>query len=115
MEAIERIKTLFKVNKDPSFWSHNITESSKLCRTEMDWKHFYAYITNPSGYNPEHIEQMKTLGDLPANETEGCIKPLPEYMVEDVYKNGDETVIHTRNNATSPTSIPTSDDEKNSL
>ena len=36
------------------------------------------------------------MNDIP-EDTLDPIKPLPEQMVEHVFKNGDETIIHTKN------------------
>ena len=107
MLAIEKLKTMFERNKDPSFWSYNMTEASKLCTSELDWRHFYAFATNPHGYDPEKVASMKTVGDLPASELEHCIKPLPDHMVSHVFENGRETIIHTKNEQDTE-----SDDEK---
>ena len=113
MDAIEKLKEMFKTHKDPSFWSYNMIEASKLCTSEMDWKHFYAFATNPHKYNPDAVQAMKTIGDLPESEVTDCIKPLPEHMVPHVFENGTETIIHTRNETPDEKIQETdSDDEK---
>ena len=97
MKAIEKLQCMFQTNTDPSFWSHNIIEASKLCKTQSEWKHFYAFMTNPKAYNRDLVEQSKTVGDLAKEELTDCIKPLPDGMVPHVFENGQETIIHTRN------------------
>jgi|AP95_1055475.scaffolds.fasta_scaffold396806_1 hypothetical protein len=97
MNAIDKLQAMFKQNTDPSFWGHNIMEASKLCRTENDFKHFYAFMTNPLMYNKEAVEHSKTMKDLSAEDLVGCIKPLPEGMVPHVFENGNETIIYTKN------------------
>ena len=109
MNAIEKLQRMFQQNTDPSFWSHNIIEASKLCRSENEWKHFYAFMTNPKGYKKELVEASKTMKDLTESELTDCIKPLPEGMVPHVFRNGDETIIHTKK--TEEKSLD-SDDEK---
>ena len=107
MNAIEKLQCMFKQNTDPSFWSHNIIESSKLCRNDNDWKHFYAFMLNPQTYNKDKVDVSRTMNDIP-EEMLDPIKSLPEQMVEHVFKNGDETIIHTKNEE----KMPEEDDEK---
>ena len=107
MNAIEKLQRMFQQNTDPSFWSHNIIESSKLCRNDNDWKHFYAFMLNPQTYNKDKVDVARTMNDL-SDDMLDQIKPLPDKMVEHVFKNGDETIIHTKNEE----KMPEEDDEK---
>ena len=64
-------------------------------------------MTNPQTYNKDKVDVSRTMNDL-SDDTLDPIKPLPEQMVEHVFKNGDETIIHTKNEE----KMPESDDEK---
>ena len=100
--AIEKLVELSKTRSDASFWDTNIIEAHKLCRNELDHKHFWSYLSNPDEYDPMLVECMKTLGDR-INEmnvdelNRPVILPLPDYMVETVYQNGNHISIEYKN------------------
>ena len=108
MNAIDKLQSMFQDNTDPSFWSHNIMEASKLCRSDNEWKHFYAFMTNPQTYNKDKVDASPTMKDISEDKLIKSIKPLPDNMVEHVFQNGAETIIHTKNEE----NTPESDDEK---
>ena len=100
--AIEKLIDLSKTRSDTSFWDANIIEAHALCRNELDHKHFWAYLSNPEEYDPMLVECMKTLGDR-INEMDvvelnrPVIMPLPDYMAETVYQNGNHISIEYKN------------------
>ena len=103
MEAINEFKRLIKTRTDPSFWTANIIAAHELCKSKNDHKHFWAYLTNPHGYDPKKVEHMKTLGDRVDDPDYTCgIEDLPEGLTQDVYQNGAEITIRTRRKNTDP-------------
>ena len=102
IDAIEKLIELSKVRSDPSFWDANIIEAHALCRHELDHKHFWSYLSNPEEYDELMVEGMKTLGDrideMDVDElNRPVILPLPDYMEEIVYQNGNHISIEYKN------------------
>jgi hypothetical protein len=108
MKAINEFKRLIKTRSDPSFWTQNIIDAHELCKSKNDHKHFWGFLTNPHGYDPTKIADMRTLGDRMDDPDYKCgIKPLPDELTQDIYKNGNEIIIRTRRKDTAAI-----DDEK---
>ena len=99
--AIERLIQLSKERPDSSFWDTNIIEAHELCTTELDYKHFWCYLTNPAEYNPALVADIRTIGDhideMSVDEiAKPVILPLPDYMEEIVHQNGNHITIEQR-------------------
>ena len=111
MEAINEFKRLIKTRTDPSFWETNIVDAHAFCKSENDQKHYWAFLTNPQGYDPTKVENIKTLGErVDDPDFKSNIKDLPEELTQDIYQNGSETIIRTRRKDT--VLIENDDDEK---
>jgi hypothetical protein len=97
MEAINEFKRLTKTRTCPSFWTANIVDAHGFCKSKNDHKHFWAFLTNPGEYNPDKVENMKTIGDRVDEVGYKCgIQDLPEELTQDIYQNGNEITIRTR-------------------
>ena len=82
---------LFKARTASECWSDNIVEGSRGIKTKLQWRHFYAWLANPDGYNEEDVvAPMEGL-------TAAVIEPYPQGMLEQRYENGTETIIHVKN------------------
>jgi hypothetical protein len=95
MAAIEELKRLSKKHPDPGFWAHNIVTANGLCKTDLDHKHFWSYLSNPDTYDPDLVEGMRTLGDH-IDSTECTAPPLPDCMEQIVHRNGYHILIEHR-------------------
>ena len=102
IDAIEKLIQLSKLRPDASFWDCNIIEAHALCRNELDHRHFWLYLSNPEEYDPMLVEGTKTLGqridEMSIDErSKPVIKPLPDYMEEIIYQNGNHISIEYKN------------------
>jgi hypothetical protein len=68
-----------------------------LCENPREYKHFYAYIIDPNGYDFDAVESpsYRTIGDSEIKDIE--YQPYPEHMKSKTYKNGMEYTILTTN------------------
>ena len=108
MEAINEFKRLVKQRSDPVFWESNVISAHELCENSADHHLFYTFLCTPRNqFNPDRIKITRTLGDV--MDEPGFVNPiqeLPDELTQDVYKNGNETIIRTRRRR------PDDDDEK---
>ena len=89
--AIDTANDLFKTRDSPKFWADNIIEASQHIKKKKNWTKFYAYMANPTAFNPS--DDLKTLED----SMEVCDLSYPDYMEEVRYQNGpSDTVIHVK-------------------
>lgn len=112
MDAITEFKRLVKLRTDPSFWEQNIVDSHELCKNEEETRLFYLFLCTPRDkFNPEMVKHMKTLGDAMDDPNfKSGIKELPAELTQDIYINGNETIIRTRRKTASE--LTDDDDEK---
>jgi hypothetical protein len=95
--SIEHYKKLCQTRSDLGFWAENIFDCEKLASSPQEQKHFYAYLTNPNGYDFETVEQTETLGDLEKRGELPECEPADERQIAEVYKNGNDYKIYVRN------------------
>ena len=89
--AINNVDRLFKNRDSPEFWSENIIEASSHIQKKENWTKFYAYMANPSAFNPN--DNLQTIEDA----MEECDLSYPDFMEEVRYQNGpEETIIHIK-------------------
>ena len=67
-------------------WSRNIIESSKGLKTQKDWTLYYAFLSNPTHFDPT-AEHTTITGD------ETFEAPLPQFEVV-THQNGPDFEIH---------------------
>ena len=97
--AIEELKRLSAKHPDPGFWAHNIVTAHALCKTDLDYKHFWSYLSNPEAYNPDQVAETRTLGDRIDELSElelansVVVPELPACMCEVVHRNGNHVMI----------------------
>ena len=97
--AIEELKKMSMKHPDPGFWAHNIITANTLCKTDLEHKHFWCYLSNPEAYNPDLVAGTRTLGDRidELSEVELANKivvpALPECMEEIIHRNGNHILI----------------------
>jgi hypothetical protein len=98
MDAISEFKRLIKHRTDPSFWESNIIAAHEMCANEDDHKLFYRFLCTPrSQFNPNIVQESKTLGELMDDPNfVNPIQELPDELTQDIYQNGNETIIRTR-------------------
>ena len=104
MNAIDQYERLLKQRPSPAFWEANIIDAHKACENERDHKLFYLYLLTPRDqFNPKQVDTIRTLGDaMKEKDFDPNIQDLPDELTADVYKNGNETIIHTRHKCTPP-------------
>ena len=95
--SIEFFKEIIKKGSDPGFWAENIFDCEKLASSPQEQKHFYAYLTNPNGYDFETVEQTETLGDLEKRGELPEDEPADERQTAEVFQNGNDYKIFVRN------------------
>ena len=86
--AIRETTALFKRRSTPEDWAQNIIDGSRSVKTPEDWTHYYAWLANPSNYNPQKKLRVAEIVD---------IKPYPPGFEEVRYPNGPDVVIHVKN------------------
>ena len=85
---------LFKKRNTSEDWSRNLVEGSRGLRTRLQWKHFYAFLANPRGYDEKLVCRETAEAEHHAGP---CITPYPPCYEVHEYQNGNETIIHVRN------------------
>ena len=104
--SIRKTKELFKRRNTAEDWARNLLEGSRRLNTEKDWDTYYAFITNPLGFEEgEIVEKMGT-----CSIHEGVPPEYPSFMKVVKTMNGNETMIHIVN-----TNSRCEDDEKNPM
>ena len=89
--AIDNAERLFKTRDSPEFWSENIIEASRHIKKKENWTKFYAYMANPTAFDP--ADTLQTIEDA----REECDLSYPENIEVVEYKNGPEdTIIHVK-------------------
>ena len=92
--AINRTTKLFKNRRTARDWSDNILQGSRNLTTPNVWKHYYAWLANPTNYSEEDTDNLSIEEYTPA-----CIAPYPDGMKVTSFKNGNETIIRVSNPA----------------
>ena len=104
--SLRKTKELFKRRNTAEDWARNLLEGSRRLKTAHDWDQFYAFITDPLGFEDgEMVEKMGT-----CSMQEGIPPEYPSFMKVVKTMNGNETMIHVVN-----TNYRCEDDEKNPL
>ena len=104
--SIRKTKELFKRRNTAEDWARNLLEGSRRLKTKNDWDTYYAFITDPLGFEDgDIVENMGT-----CNMQEGIPTDYPSFMKVVKTMNGNETMIHVVN-----TNSRCEDDEKNPL
>ena len=98
MEAITEFKRLIKQRTDPEFWESNVISAHELCKNSADHRLFYTFLCTPRNqFDIKTYKGTRTLGDImDAPDFVNPIQELPDELVQDVYQNGNETIIRTR-------------------
>ena len=105
-KAIHTAERLFKERNSAEWWGANIIDAGRCLQTKQNWTKFYAYLSNPSTFNP-NIE-YKTLEDDEESELDQITLDYEDLgMKEYRFENGNETIIHVKNMR-----VPQVDDEK---
>jgi hypothetical protein len=98
MDAINEFKRLIKQRSDPVFWESNVITAHALCENSADHRLFYTFLCTPRNqFDIDKYKGSRTLGDV--MDAPGFVNPiqeLPDELTQDVYKNGNETIIRTR-------------------
>ena len=104
--AIHTAERLFKERNSAEWWGANIIDAGKCLQTKQNWTKFYAYLSNPSTFNP-NIE-YKTLEDDEESELDQVTLDYDDVGLKEYrFENGNETIIHVKNMR-----VPQVDDEK---
>ena len=98
--AIRETNALFQRRRDPTFWAANLLEGSRSLKTALQWTHYYAWVSNPQNYNPDHKY-------IPMDRDEEVVYDHHPDMKPITYHNGTEAIIHFKNMG-----ISDEDDEK---
>ena len=102
-DAIERTKNLFITRDHSADWGRNILEGSAGLETYEDWHRYYAFLNNPTQFDPDaEVQPMQ-------DEVEVDLTPPPEFTVVK-HQNGNETIIEYRRK--DKMNVDTVDDEK---
>ena len=112
-KAIENVDRLFEQQTEPESWANNLIEASRELKNPADWTLFYAYITDPKHFDPEH--SYSTMGD---KFDKMKLDPYQEGMIVNTYANGShDTIIHIKNESLYKKMVKEDDveDEKNPL
>jgi hypothetical protein len=94
--SIERLRVLLKTRADHSFWAENIIESEALCKSELEHKQFYAFLTNPHTY-VDGQDVRETLGDLESRNELPGYEPADNRQEAKVFQNGTDVRIFVTN------------------
>ena len=93
-KAIHTAERLFKERNSAEWWGANIIDAGRCLQTKQNWTKFYAYLSNPSTFNP-NIE-YKTLEDEESELDQVTLDYEDLGMKEYRFENGNETIIHVR-------------------
>ena len=89
-KCVKKTTELFKRRNLAEEWANNLIEGSKGLTTGNQWKHFYAWLSNPDNYNEEEVNALKTIGtEIPSN-----LEDYPDYMKVETFQNGVETLVY---------------------
>ena len=87
-ESIKRYAKLLKERSHPPFWSQYIIDAYAYCKDEVERRHFYMYIVNPSKYDPDVVMRTPTLRDMEKlGQLSYDIEAYPPGMETRVYEN----------------------------
>ena len=92
-ESVRMTTELFKNNRTTEDWADNLIKGSRSLKTGNSWKHYYAWLANPTKYNEEEVNKLATCGEEP----QAVIEDYPDCMKVETFQNGIETIIHVRN------------------
>ena len=85
---------LFKRRNAPEDWARNLRDGSSELKTNLQWKHFYTFIANPTKYKSEDV-CLKTAEQ--EHRQKVCITPYEDCFKIKEWKNGSETIINITN------------------
>lgn len=89
-KCVKKTTDLFKRRNLAEDWANNLIEGSKGLVTGNQWKHFYAWLSNPNNYNELEVNALETVGtELPSN-----LGDYPDYMKVETFQNGVETLVY---------------------
>ena len=88
-ESMKTTVDLFKRRNRAEDWSRNLIEGSQKLTTGEQWKHYYAWLSNPTSYDEDEVNQLAVVGDtVPTN-----LEEYPESLKVDTFQNGKETLF----------------------
>ena len=103
--AIDFTEKLFKQNNTPEDWSDNIIKGSEKLKTPLEYGNYVNWLTNSNDFQVKHEIEFASVDDDILEKHE-----YPEGIEEIIHKNGNDYIIHVRNNHFGE---PSQDDEKN--
>ena len=89
--CFEKTKEMFQTKNRAEDWSDNIIEGSRFLKTKLQWKHFYSWLANPTGYSEKETDL------LPTSSEKFEIPQYPDNMRVQYYPNGSETIVCVTN------------------
>ena len=101
--AIDLTEKLFKENTTPEDWSDNIIEGSKNLKTSLEYGNYVNWLTNSTDFKVKHEIEFASCEEKILENHE-----YPDGYEEKYFKNGNDYVIHVKNNHFGKTQ----DDEK---